>query len=183
MKAQLESRVIVYHFFVFGARCGWVLNDTLWPLYPRERPGTHCIGGQVGPRAVMDRREKSCPHRESILWPSSYPGPPRFADATHFSQLSPPPPLDKNVMIWRLYNYCVQPNLLHETEKRCLREILTDVPGYMLRVKVVLVEIYRKFGNKGFISLPFLCFLFFRIYPIRHTNTLYIRPKFMFHFE
>ena len=24
------------------------------PLYPRERPVTHCIGGWVGPRAVLD---------------------------------------------------------------------------------------------------------------------------------
>jgi len=24
---------------------GWVVNATPRPLYPRERPGTHCIGG------------------------------------------------------------------------------------------------------------------------------------------
>ena len=30
-------------------------------LYPWERPGTHCTGGWVGPRAVMDRCGKSCP--------------------------------------------------------------------------------------------------------------------------
>ena len=28
-------------------------------LYPRERPGTHCTGGWVGPRAVVDRCGKS----------------------------------------------------------------------------------------------------------------------------
>ena len=28
---------------------------------PRERPGTHCIGGWVGPRADLDRCGKSCP--------------------------------------------------------------------------------------------------------------------------
>jgi len=39
-------------------------------LYPRERPGTHCTGGWVGPRAGMDRCGKSRPHRDSI------PGPP-----------------------------------------------------------------------------------------------------------
>ena len=33
---------------------GWVLNATPRPLYPRERPGTHCIGGWVGPRACLD---------------------------------------------------------------------------------------------------------------------------------
>jgi len=32
----------------------YVVNDTSQPLYPREMPGTHCIGGWVGPRAVLD---------------------------------------------------------------------------------------------------------------------------------
>ena len=26
-------------------------------LYPRERPGTHCTGGWVGPRTGLDRRK------------------------------------------------------------------------------------------------------------------------------
>jgi hypothetical protein len=30
---------------------GWVVNATPRPLYPRERPGTHCIGSWVGLRA------------------------------------------------------------------------------------------------------------------------------------
>ena len=34
---------------------GWVVNATTWPLYPRERPGTQCIGGWVSPRAGLDR--------------------------------------------------------------------------------------------------------------------------------
>jgi len=29
-------------------------NATPLPLYPRERPGTHCIGGWVGPRSDLD---------------------------------------------------------------------------------------------------------------------------------
>ena len=29
-------------------------NATPRPLYPRERPGTHCVGGWVGPRAGLD---------------------------------------------------------------------------------------------------------------------------------
>jgi len=49
---------------------GGVVNAMLRPLYPRERPGTHCIGGWVGPRAGLDRCGKSLPHRDSI------PGPP-----------------------------------------------------------------------------------------------------------
>ena len=35
------------------------------PLYPRERPGTHCIGPCVSHRAGLDRGEKSHPHRNS----------------------------------------------------------------------------------------------------------------------
>ena len=40
---------------------GWEVNSTPWPLYPQERPGTHCIGGWVGPRAGLDGCGKSRP--------------------------------------------------------------------------------------------------------------------------
>ena len=40
---------------------GWVANATPRPLYPRKRPGTHCIGGWVGPRASLNTRGKSLP--------------------------------------------------------------------------------------------------------------------------
>ena len=40
---------------------GWVANATSRPLYPRERPGTHCIGGWVGPIADVNRCGKSRP--------------------------------------------------------------------------------------------------------------------------
>ena len=46
-------------FFNLGARWGWVDSATPRPLYPRERPGTHCTGGWVGPRAGLDGRGKS----------------------------------------------------------------------------------------------------------------------------
>ena len=39
-------------------------------FYPRERPGIHCTGGWVGPRAGLDGR-KILPHRDSISEPSS----------------------------------------------------------------------------------------------------------------
>ena len=39
----------------------WVVNATPRPLYPRERPGTHCIGGWVGPRAGLNGCGKSRP--------------------------------------------------------------------------------------------------------------------------
>jgi hypothetical protein len=40
---------------------GWVVNATPRPFYPRERPGTHCIGGWVGPRAGPEGCRKSRP--------------------------------------------------------------------------------------------------------------------------
>jgi hypothetical protein len=44
----------------------WVVSTTPRPLYPRENPGTHCVGGWVGPRAGLDVCEKSRLHRYSI---------------------------------------------------------------------------------------------------------------------
>ena len=38
---------------------GWMVNATPRPLYPQERPGTHCTGGWVDPRADLDRCGKS----------------------------------------------------------------------------------------------------------------------------
>jgi hypothetical protein len=38
---------------------------------PLERPGTHCIGGWVGPRADLDGCGKSLPHRDLIPGPFS----------------------------------------------------------------------------------------------------------------
>jgi hypothetical protein len=40
-------------------------------LTPGKRPGTHFIGGWVGPRTGLDGCEKSCPYRDSISEPSS----------------------------------------------------------------------------------------------------------------
>jgi hypothetical protein len=40
-------------------------------LYPWKRPGTHCTGGWVGPRAGLDRCGKFRPHRDSIPGPCS----------------------------------------------------------------------------------------------------------------
>ena len=50
---------------------GWVVNATPRPLYPREGPGTQCIGGWVGPRAGLEGCGKSRPHGDSIPGPSS----------------------------------------------------------------------------------------------------------------
>jgi len=62
---------------------GWVVNDTPRPLYPRERPGTHCIGGWVGHRAGLNGcgrslptgiRSPDRPARSESLYRLSYPG-------------------------------------------------------------------------------------------------------------
>jgi hypothetical protein len=36
-------------------------------LPPEKRPGTHCIGGGVGPRAGLDGRGKSRPAVQSVV--------------------------------------------------------------------------------------------------------------------
>jgi hypothetical protein len=66
-----RSRGIALLIIDLGARRGWVVSTTPRPLYPRERPGTHCTGGWVGPRAGLDVWEKSRLHRDSIPVPSS----------------------------------------------------------------------------------------------------------------
>jgi len=40
---------------------GWVADATLRLLYLRERPGTHCTGDWVGPKAGLDGCGKSHP--------------------------------------------------------------------------------------------------------------------------
>jgi hypothetical protein len=59
MQAQRGSRGIALLIINFGARLAWVVNATPRPLQPGEnRPGTHCTGGWVGPRASLDGLEK-----------------------------------------------------------------------------------------------------------------------------
>ena len=58
-KAERGSRGISLIFFNLGSRLGWVFIATPLSLYARERPGTHCIGGWVGPRAGLDGCGKS----------------------------------------------------------------------------------------------------------------------------
>ena len=52
-------------------RWRWGVSTTPRPLYPRERPGTHCTGGWVSPRAGLDGCIKFRLHRNSIPGPSS----------------------------------------------------------------------------------------------------------------
>jgi hypothetical protein len=62
-KSQRGSRGIALLNRDLGARRWWMVSTTLRPIYPWERPGTHCTGGWVGPRASLDMCEKSRPHR------------------------------------------------------------------------------------------------------------------------
>jgi hypothetical protein len=47
------------HAFLTSALVGGVVSFMTRPLYPGERaPGTHWIGGWVGPRVRLDNMEK-----------------------------------------------------------------------------------------------------------------------------
>ena len=48
----------LYSVFNLSARMRSVVKATPRPLYPRERSGTHCKGGWVGPRAGLEGCEK-----------------------------------------------------------------------------------------------------------------------------
>jgi hypothetical protein len=54
MNTQRGKEVQLYSFFNLGARLGGVVNAMPQPLHPRERLGTHCTGGWVGPKAGLD---------------------------------------------------------------------------------------------------------------------------------
>ena len=62
-----------------------MVSTTPRPLYPRQRPGTHCTGGWVGPGPVWTGAENLAqtgirspdrPARSESLYRLSYPGPP-----------------------------------------------------------------------------------------------------------
>ena len=70
--AHRGSRGIALPFHDHGTRRGVRgQRQAAAALYPRERPGNHCTGGWVGPRAGLERCGKSRPHRDSIPRPSS----------------------------------------------------------------------------------------------------------------
>jgi len=60
--AQRVDRGIALLFHDRGTRRGWVVSSTPRPHFKaRERPGTHCKGGWVGPKAGLDGRKISSP--------------------------------------------------------------------------------------------------------------------------
>jgi hypothetical protein len=54
----MGNRVIALCILDLDAWMGWVVRTTPRPLHPRERSGTHCTGGWVGPRAGLNVCEK-----------------------------------------------------------------------------------------------------------------------------
>jgi hypothetical protein len=72
-------------FLNLGTRKGEWSASRPGRLYPRMRPGTHCIEGWVGPGAGLDRcgkfrptgiRSPDLPARSESLYRLSYPGSP-----------------------------------------------------------------------------------------------------------
>ena len=92
-KVQRGVKVKLYSFFNLGARQGWVVNATPRPRYPRERPGTHSIGGCVGPRACLDGCGISRPP------PTAIRSPDRPARSESLYRLSYPGPCNKNILL------------------------------------------------------------------------------------
>ena len=62
--------VQLYSFFNISATWERVVSVTPRPLHSRDRPGTRCTEGCVGPRVGLDGCGKTRLHRDSI------PGPP-----------------------------------------------------------------------------------------------------------
>ena len=76
-------------------------------LYPRERPGTHYTGDLVGPRAGLDGRGKSRPHRDSI------PDRPARSQVTTLTELPGPQIIDNTEYILKC---CPLPPIQEHTE-------------------------------------------------------------------
>ena len=80
--AHRWSRGIALSFHDHGTRRGEGSASRHGRSLPRERPGTHCTGGWVGPRAGLDRCENLAPNeirspdrpaRSQSLYRLSYP--------------------------------------------------------------------------------------------------------------
>jgi len=64
--AHRGSRDITLLFLDHGTRRGEGSSSHPSRFLPRERTGTHCTGGWVGPRALLGRCGNFRPHRDSI---------------------------------------------------------------------------------------------------------------------
>ena len=69
--AHRGRKSIALPFLVHGTRRGEGSASRPGRSLPRERPGTHCTGGWMGPRADLDRCGKSRLDKDSIPGPST----------------------------------------------------------------------------------------------------------------
>jgi len=93
--AHRGSRGITLLFLDHGTRRGEGSASRPPPaLYPRERPGTHCIGGWVGPRVGLDRCGK--------YRPTEIRSPDRPAPSQSLYRLSYPRKMYSNIKILNL---------------------------------------------------------------------------------
>jgi hypothetical protein len=69
MPSHFKRSLQLYFFFDLGARWEWAVKATPRRFTPGKRPGAHCRGGWVGPRAGLDGCGRSRP-------------PPGFVDPT-----------------------------------------------------------------------------------------------------
>jgi len=107
--------------------CGWVVNATPRPIYPRERPGTRCTGGWVGPRAGLDGcgesrpppgfDRRTVPPGSSVAVPTELPGAPQAVNCllslhlrVTYEALSPS--LEKLLFASTLLRFCPSVGLL-----------------------------------------------------------------------
>ena len=66
-----QSKGKLYSFCNLGARRGGCQRYAQAVFLPGKRPGTHCMGGLVSPRAHLDGCGKPRFHWDSILGPSN----------------------------------------------------------------------------------------------------------------
>jgi len=148
-----------------------VVSSTLWPLFtPGERPGTHCTGGWVGPRADLDRCEKSRPHRDSI--PDR---PARSQSLYRLSYLEPNCSMrsdgrkDKNVVLYiRFSEFCERAKITIRTKSVNRNGPFTLIPIYF-RIKSTAIEThYAPYSHTLHDSTTCTLSRFIRL-PLLHT--------------
>jgi hypothetical protein len=117
-------------FFNLDARWRWVVNATPRPLYPRECPGTHYIGGWVGPRACLHGCGKSCPHRDSIPVPSRYSDWAIAALGVIYGRYSAPKPRSLVWVFMHLATVTLPVGVTHQDGRQPLRWCVTHFLSY-----------------------------------------------------
>ena len=115
---------------------GWVVTVTPLPIYTRERPGTHCIGGWVNCKTVLDGCVKSRPlpgirspdrpARSESLYRLSYPGPLRYNVPSTFSR--------RSSFLWLCHKWR---NVQNVSRVSCPVLYLAENTGWLFRSSIV----------------------------------------------